>query len=122
MRIKIVSKFEGARHQARVLNAETGEELEGVISASIHVSANGCIALLELINFEADVEANVEKRRPISNDTYACPGCRKLTTGVLSASLQHMDCALCGKHLFDVQKGLRGLREPEVRAALEAFR
>ncbi len=55
MKIKIIS--EGRGINTKIINAETGEQLEGVTSAKWECSANGlAMATLSFINVPVDVE------------------------------------------------------------------
>ena len=54
MKIKIFAN--GNPQDSKVMNAETGELLEGVVSAHVDIDVEGAIATLIIQNFEADIE------------------------------------------------------------------
>ena len=63
MRVRIESRKIGphsSHMQHRVVNADTEEVLEGVMSAQFYVCSSGERLVLELADFDIDIEAEAE--------------------------------------------------------------
>jgi len=68
MKIKIFAN--GNPVDSKVINAETGEFIEGVVSAHVDVDVEGAVATLIMHNFEAEItcEANHETTQGVHGD------------------------------------------------------
>src|SRR5687768_14110158 len=72
MRIKIISQ--GEYFTSRAINAETGEELQGLISATIVIDQHGVKAVLEIEQPELEIEATAR----LFKTPRPCPFCGQL--------------------------------------------
>ena len=58
MKIKIFAN--GNPLDSKVMNAETGELLQGVVSAHVDIDVEGAVATLIIHDFEADIECEAK--------------------------------------------------------------
>lgn len=66
MKVKLI--YTGNPNETKVVNAETGEPIENVVSATINLDAFGCTAILEIASLEFEVD-QVEAVMEPYNDT-----------------------------------------------------
>lgn len=68
MKVKIFAN--GNPVDSKVINAETGEFIEGVVSAHVDVDVEGAVATLIMHDFEAEItcEANHETTQGVHGD------------------------------------------------------
>ena len=64
MKIKVLNEWVGDRFRAKVIDKDTGEEIENVTSVVVKIDPTGCYASIVVVVPEVDLETeNVQVQR-----------------------------------------------------------
>lgn len=58
MRVKILNELHGAVYRAKVIDVDTGEEMENVAAVQVSINGGGCYATIVVAVPEMDIETD----------------------------------------------------------------